>query len=153
MTERDIVKVMQMTAGGPDSPPGDCYRACVCTILGLERDDLTSPSPELPYEEWNAAWQQQLGPLGLWQVGVEMERPTSPDRWWLSPGYWIASVPSLNLGNDSDGEPIRHAVVMRGPGLIHDPALDERYTCVNLDTDVLAVRWLISTRPQPQEEA
>jgi hypothetical protein len=43
-------------------------------------------------------------------------------------GYWIAVVPSLNLGNHDDGQPVTHVIVMHDGEVVHDPGLgDKRY--------------------------
>lgn len=138
---------MQTRNGGPDSPPeeqGDCFRACICSILELPLDAFESPSPSLPYDQWNAMWQRQLMERGLWMCGIEVNSDDPP--WYASPGYWIASVPSLNLGTDDNGDPLRHAVVMRGAELAHDPAMRQRYTRSPIDV-VLGARWLVPLDP------
>lgn len=144
--------ISQTRNGGPDTPPeghGDCFRACVCSLLELPHEAFESPSPALPHNEWAVAWQRQLMERGFWMAGIEVDPDDEP--WYASPGYWIASVPSLNLGTDENGDPIRHAVVMHGTELAHDPSTQNRYTTSPIKS-VLGARWLVPLDPAPPQE-
>ena len=99
--------VRQIIFGGGK---GDCFRACVASILELPNDD------RLPNEHdgnYLLAWQEFLG-----QFGLSVEFDTT--RIWRD-GYWIASVTSKNL----DGA--THAIVMKGTQVAWDPSTKKRY--------------------------
>ena len=70
-----------------DAVKGDCFRACLTSLLGVPNDprlpDTTSP-------DWLGRWSRLLHQFGL---AVRYEKESC----WRS-GYWIASVPSLNIG-------------------------------------------------------
>lgn len=125
--------ITQTLRGGPNVEPhlrGDCFRACIASILELGHEDLPNPHDA---DHWFDAWQEALAPYGLrlieWEVSAE------PELWFE--GYWIASVPSLNLGTNDDGSPVLHCVVMRGSEFVHDPSMGKRYESV----DLAEVRW------------
>lgn len=103
----------QTLRGGPDVPPelrGDCFRACVASILNEPIESLPNP-----HDDWDAGWFKAMRKRGLQMVEANIEH-------WYPDGYWIAGLPSLNLPG------CMHAVVMRGGELIHDPSLGKKYT-------------------------
>lgn len=108
----------QTILGGGDVPPderGDCVRACITSILGLPIDAV----PNIHGEGWWDRLQEAVGKLGyaVALLDVRFEPP---------PVYWIASVPSLNLGPEPDGQEALHSVVCRGYELVHEPGIGGR---------------------------
>lgn len=104
---------MQTQDGGPDLPPeqrGDCYRACVASILNVPIDSL----PNAHGDDADDVWFRALAKLGYCRVDFNVFEQ-------VPPSYWIATVPSTMLG-------IYHAVVAKGNDLIHDPSRGRRYT-------------------------
>lgn len=92
---------------------GDCFRACMATILQLPIEVL--PNDHSPM--WPFAWKQLLRQFGLETVDGNAQGPI-----WLE-GFWIASVPSLNLP-----APSTHAIVMHNTSRVfHDPSRRKRY--------------------------
>jgi hypothetical protein len=92
-----------------DEGKGDCFRACVTSLLGIPND------PELPNVDdpaWFFKWQKFLGPLGL-EINYT-------DACWRN-GYWIASVKSKNFATCT------HAIVMQQQEVFHDPSTKARY--------------------------
>jgi len=119
----------QTLRGGGDVPPeerGDCVRACITSILGLPIDAIENTHGE--------GWWDRLRV----QVNYHGYDLAIIDTRWEPPmeAYWIATLPSLNLGPDPDGKPADHCVVARGYTLIHDPSLGEKY-----DADRWAEAW------------
>lgn len=103
----------QTLKGGADVPPnerGDCFRACVASILDEPIESLPNP-----HDNWDEGWFDAMRERGLQMVEANIEH-------WYPDGYWIAQLPSLNLPG------CMHVVVMRGGDLIHDPGLTKRYT-------------------------
>lgn len=140
--------VDQTKFGGETAPPdehGNCFAACIASLLEVPLDAVPDPSPTLPYAEWEAVWLDALSKRNLWMVGLQVDPEDPEGLWWLSPGFWIASIPSLNLVTEN-GDPDRHAVVMRGDSLAHDPSPRNRRERVDRK-DILAVRWLIPIDP------
>jgi hypothetical protein len=109
-----------------DSETGNCFEACVASLLDCELDAIPA------YTENNERMQPYLGRLDGWLRGrglavitIKVDEKTgndgvSPDR---LPDFigedtpWIASV-------DLDDAGHHHAVVMRGSRLWHDPQRD-----------------------------
>ena len=85
-------------------PGGNCFSACVASLLDLEVSDV-------PYfmasDPWWRRFEKWLLPRGYWPVMVPV------DRNWSPPGLHIL------LGDTADGTP--HSVVARGRKIVHDP--------------------------------
>ncbi|MDE2104669.1 MAG: hypothetical protein KGL39_45960 [Patescibacteria group bacterium] len=93
-----------------DKDVGDCFRACLTSILGIPND---KELPNIDKKTWFGEWNKLL----LWTgISLEFEK----DRIWRT-GYWIASVPSKNF-NDRG-----HCVVMKGDNIAHDPSTHKKY--------------------------
>ena len=110
-----------------DRGHGDCFRASLTSILGIPND------PALPGggdPEWYLKWLAFLGQFGL-TLRFKI-------RACWSEGYWIASVPSLNLG---DG--VTHAIVMHDSEVAHDPTTAKTYPTGEslLGKDVVQGGW------------
>ena len=94
-----------------DNKKGDCFRACMTSILGIPND------PKLPNIDdkgsWYLAWKKFLYPLGLDLIFEH--------RAYWRREYWIASVQSKNFANTS------HAIVMCGDKVAFDPSTKKRY--------------------------
>jgi hypothetical protein len=109
----------QTRAGGPDAPleeRGDCLDACCASILGVPIGTV----PCRHGERWWDHLHDALRPHG-YCIGV-LDMKLSPPR-----GYWIASVPSLNLVPTEGGRPVLHVVVACGDEFVHDPSKGKRY--------------------------
>ncbi len=106
--------------GGFECPPeerGDCFRACVASILELEPEALPNPHDA---QHWGNTWNLALEAIGI--------RPLWLKDWqgdWFG-GYWIACIPSVNIEGN-------HCVVMHGPKLAHDPGNGRQVESVSLD--------------------
>lgn len=125
--------VMQTKRGGEDAPleeRGDCLNAALASIL------------EVPIERVVISWSEDEHWWDSTQRAVKdhgYELVVASTHIW--PGtYWIATVPSLNLGG---GE--THAIVMRDGEVAHDPTIGaKRYevgTYID-DIDVQAA-WVL----------
>jgi hypothetical protein len=113
--------VMQTKRGGPQAPPaerGDCWDACLASILEVPITAVPVPHSDDPEHHWWDESQRALRPHGYYAVSA------NPAIW--PDGYWIAAVPSLNL-KKPDGSPVPHVVVMLGGEVAHDPCLGDRY--------------------------
>lgn len=107
----------------PTAPRGDCFRACIASILELPIE--WCPNPHDPEEHWWDAWNTWLRDRGFelveWDVGTKGVYAN------LS-GYWIATVPSLNSSASADTNLGRHCIVMYGNKIAHDPSLGKKRT-------------------------
>jgi len=93
-----------------DTEKGDCFRACLTSILGIPNDPTL---PDINNPKWKQEWDAFLGQFGLrlvFNIG---------DVW--RSGYWIAGVPSKNY-TDSN-----HAIVMKGTRIAFDPSTKKTY--------------------------
>jgi hypothetical protein len=105
-------------------PRGDCFGACVASILELPIGDVPNPAPE---EHWWDAWNEWLLLRGLQLVQWEAPEGDRPDGHRVCcrlSGYWIATVPSLNAQADP-AKPAtwgRHCIVMNGDSVAWDPS-------------------------------
>lgn len=109
----------QTRGGGPYvevSEQGDCLAACVASILDIPLADVDFPLGE----GWWERLHTKLARDGYRIANVRMDAEAPR-------GFWIATVPSLNLKPKPDDKPIRHCVVARSDSLIHDPSKAERY--------------------------
>lgn len=130
-----MLEVNQTRLGGvgpdgfPESLPkeqhGDCFAACVASILELDIEEFGEDRSPVTLEKGDR-WNRVLERFGYWIHATE---------WidWLweqipDDAYWIAAVPSQNLGcYPDDGRPIRHAVVVKGREIAWDPSLAKKY--------------------------
>lgn len=105
-SQNDIKKVDQTTFGFPG---GNCFSACIATVLGLPLDDV-------PYfigdEDWSLNFSVWLRDLGLWPLILNC----SPD--WSPSGFTIMSGQSPRCPDDPDS---LHIVVALDGEVWHDP--------------------------------
>jgi len=94
-----------------DNGIGDCFRACMATVLQLPIDVL--PNDHSP--AWHGIWAAFLG-----QFGLDLVYGGPKGAIWMG-GFWIASVKSLNYKDTT------HAIVMDGIKVFHDPSTKKRY--------------------------
>lgn len=119
---RAVKPVMQTKRGGADVAPeerGDCWSACLASILEVPIEAVAIPHSDDPDWHWWDASREALAPHGCY--------PCYADKRVYPDGYWIAQVPSLNLGTLPNGQPVPHVIVMRTGEVAHDPSLGERY--------------------------
>jgi hypothetical protein len=112
---------------------GDCFRACMATLLQLPPEVL--PNDHSP--AWPSTWHAFLS-----QFGLDIMSSHSKGAIWVD-GYWIASVKSLNYEENT------HAIVMHDTHRVyHDPSNKKRYktgaSLIGKDT-VIAGHHLIVT--------
>lgn len=86
-----------------EGPDGDCYEACLASILGLP----LAAVPPLGREGWAARLRKWLATLGLRPEFLTGAAPAPA-------GYAVASCPHFTGAN--------HAVVTLGGETVHDPS-------------------------------
>lgn len=92
---------------------GDCYRACMATLLQLPPEVLPNDFSPAHGRIWGVFLEQ----FGL---GLSYDNRADQPIWLSSP--WIASVKSLNY------EGVTHAILMHGGGIVlHDPSNKKKY--------------------------
>lgn len=122
-----MIPVMQTKRGGPDVPPeerGDCMDACLASLLEVAIGDVPVPHD---VDDWWETAQEAVARHAHRLVYLFEDQPVGVVARWLGDVYWIASVPSLNLGAKPDGTPVMHLIVMRGGEVAHDPSLGASY--------------------------
>lgn len=110
---------------------GDCFRACMATLLDLPPEVL--PNDFSP--AWPSNWQHYLRQFGL---ALSPSQPNTGPIWMDDP--WIATVKSLNYPDTL------HAILVHQANVVyHDPSTRVRYrTGTRLATDqVVAGRHLV----------
>ena len=108
--------VPMLRAGGPDAPDdqkGDCLRACFCSLLEIEPDQLEC----FHGEDWWLRYVEALRPFGVYPLVVNVDGPLY--------GYWIAEVPSWNYPDCT------HAIVMHEDTVVWDPSPGKKVTSVS----------------------
>lgn len=90
---------------------GDCFRACMATVLQLPPEVL--PNDHSP--GFHGVWARFLQQFGLDFVYG------GPKEAIFMGGFWVASVRSLNYKENT------HAIVMTGSKVYHDPSNKKRY--------------------------
>lgn len=114
-----MIPVKQTKRGGRDVPPaerGDCLSACFASLLEVPIGAVPIPHSDDPDVSWWQVMQEAVAPHGYEIAYVY------PDAAYHPAGWWVASVPSKNLGPD-----VRHVVVMSGRLVAHDPCLGDTY--------------------------
>lgn len=130
-----MIPVEQTHAGLDEQgrPHGNCFAACVASILECSLDDL----PEIRVDEddhdkrMNDALARDFGVYFVsWRLCPLGTTPVWIGDWSIPErGYWIAGVPSLNLPPDPETAwPRWHAVVMLGHEIAHDPSTKVKRT-------------------------
>jgi len=123
----------------PGEPPGNCFPACIASLLEVSISDVPQPGID-DKDDWSEYWTR----LGAWLEGLGFHLIQ------VSPGWWSTSVMSesesdLWIGSGPGPRGHRHSVVMRGAGfLVHDPhpsgvgllEVDDREYLVPLDVCV-----------------
>ncbi len=120
--------VTQTKRGGPDVAPeerGDCFDACLASLLEVAIEDVPCPHTGDWWDDAQVAVERHGYRIVL--AAHEDELRVQDLAAWFGPLYWIAGVPSLNLGTYEDGRPVAHVIVMRGGEVVHDPSLGDRY--------------------------
>jgi hypothetical protein len=116
-----VKPVRQTKRGGPNVSPderGDCWSACLASLLEVDIGDVPVPHSDDAEWHWWDATREALAPHGYHCVVADTT--VYPD------GYWLAAVPSLNLGTYDDGRPVLHIIVMYDGEVVHDPGLGEK---------------------------
>lgn len=125
------MKPVKQTIGAP--PNGNCFAACVASILEVPLTGVINPRGE----DYQDKWRQWFAKKGLTWVEVDVEALRIGRGGYThfivhKDHHWIAAVPSLNYTND-DGSHKWHSVVMKGDELAHDPSTESIYESVSLD--------------------
>jgi len=112
-----MIKVNQTTFGGKDAPlseQGDCFQACVASILEIPLEDAFDCRP-YPDETWFDKFNEWLRPRGLYCIIFDhtAEKPLACTQIL---GFAIMDCMSTTL---YQGE--HHVVVIHNQEVVHDP--------------------------------
>lgn len=149
-----MIAVTQTKTGGPDVPPderGDCFDACLASILEVGLADVPCPHTGDWWEDAQAAVARHGYRIVPAATGTPLTAREVGE--WLGPVYWIAGVESLNLGTYDDGRPVMHVIVMRGADVVHDPSLGKRHPLGPLPDDVAVIDVLLLVPLEPRAVA
>lgn len=127
-----------------DGPPGNCFAACLASLLHLPIEDV--PAPTLGDVDWSASggyWERiasWLADRGLHMVEVDRDRglvETSTVGYLTGVDwYWIAT------GLSPRGD-FLHSVIFRGRELAHDPHPSR----AGLDGGIVKAGYLVPLDP------
>ena len=150
-----MIAVTQTKRGGPDVPPeerGDCFDACLASLLEVDIREVHVPHVDAWWDRAQEVVERHGYRIVYLDYGDEGATASSLGE-WLGPLYWLAAVPSLNLGADDDGRPVRHVIVMRGCEVAHDPSLGARYPHGPLADDVAVTDVMLLVPLEPRAVA
>ena len=94
---------------------GNCFAACVASILELRLSEVCAVSPK--DETFWPQWEEWLTDRGL-ELDYERADDAPPKGYSIGQGYGDRIYPE---GHSMAGRPIAHAAVMFNGVLVHDP--------------------------------
>lgn len=139
---RRVIPVEQTVSGWGK---GNCVAACVASILELSIEEVPNFVGDYG-DDWWSAYGDWLRERGFSAVEVKLDREGINWFGTGTVGYFIATVPSLNVTDPETGEPAWHAVVMRGATLAHDPAIGKKRESVDWE-EVKLIKFLVPNNP------
>lgn len=143
---RPVRQLVEGPISGPVGERGDCFRACVASVLEIDPTDLPNPHNEdNDPGPWCKAWDSALHSYGIHVIWLNEEN-VKPWRRSPFPGYWIATVPN--------GGGAHHSIVMEAHRVVHDPSTISQITSVS-PTDIVTAAVLLPLDPaisQPTKE-
>jgi hypothetical protein len=99
---------------------GDCYRACLASLLELSPDVFPAPkSPDLPTEEWHKDYKQKLREYGIYALSFEVDKHI--ETW-----FKLFKEEGIKIYHTLTGDSPRfpgtsHSVVACNGEIVHDP--------------------------------
>lgn len=122
-----VFQTVMRSPEDPDGAPGNCFAACLASLLEISIDEVPSPSID-DREDWSAPgryWHRIsrfLHERGLHMVEIDRDRTDgvefSSAAYLEDPGfYWIAT------GLSPRGS-FLHSVICRDAQIVHDPHPD-----------------------------
>jgi len=120
-----MIKIFQTRFGGLDKPTneqGNCFQACIASILEIPLKEAFDCTPYGPSEKgtpvekdsWYVDFNKWLAERGLASIYLECSRVVPAVTQIL--GYHLAEVKSTTLKNGES-----HCVVIHNGNLVHDP--------------------------------
>jgi len=106
------MKPVKQTVFG--APLGNCFAACVASLLEMSIDEM----PSLETGHFTTIWNDWFRQRGIGMADVKAGSGA------YFPGYCIASGKSPRGGLTPSGRPIIHAVICKDMNLVYDPHPD-----------------------------
>lgn len=119
---------------------GNCFNACVASILEMPLRDVCQVLPDFTGDYW-AEWNRWLAGQGL-EIDCIMASEGAPKGFSIATGYGGRFYPE---GHARAGKPIMHAAVVFNGELVHDPFPGAK--------EFGGVRWFWTLNPLCVEEA
>lgn len=110
-----MIPVYQTRTVGNDGA-GNCFNACVASILERSLRDVCDVMPNHPGDYW-AEWNIWLADIGMEINWHDLDQPV-PKGYAIATGYGGRFYPE---GHRKAGQPISHAVVVFNGEPVHDP--------------------------------
>lgn len=117
---------------------GNCYAACIATLLEIKLSEVPELDTEKPEDFWKTVrnWLESKG-YALVHVGPSISR-------YLYNAYYIASGPSPRLNG------ILHACIYKGDEPVFDPAPDNLFFGGKEFTEIDLLVPIFSPPPTPE---
>ena len=117
--------ITQTTFGWPH---GNCYAACVASILEIPIEACPVVAPD---QDWNMVWNAWFKQHGLARLTFGTSKGFRPN------GYYIACGPTPRELFNEQGERVHHAVVAYDNAIVHDPHPEQRFLQEMTEADVI----------------
>lgn len=119
---------------------GDCLRAVVASMLGLDVEDVPHEHRQMTMDESCQLLDKWLLKQGVHRIGVGLVASSVEDALTMG-SAWSNGVPYMFTGSSKNGT--NHVVIAQGDKIIHDPALDDSGIVGPNDVGQYIVEWLI----------
>jgi hypothetical protein len=126
-----MIRVDQTTFG---KPAGNCFAACVASLLELRLEDVPFFMDAGPGGEWFDAFNAWLKTRGLYSLQFLVSNPNTPGQEWFPAGLHLMGGASPRHPVDSG---ILHCVVADNGEIIHDPNPARTGLLTKLDVQIV----------------
>jgi len=98
---------------------GDCFRACIASLLDLEAAEVPHTDAEITFGEWDTMYRDFLHDRGYRKIALPLVASSLEEALSITAG-WADGLPYIFSGACRRG--IAHAVIAQHGKIIHDPA-------------------------------
>lgn len=117
-----MIEVQQTILHDPDNGQfGDCYRACLASILELPIEGIPPPPPSHDKDAWWGVYMPWLRSRGLLPITIPVNDQMDGKRWRELFEWWGADVYHIISGDSPRFPGTRHAIVGMNGKPVWDP--------------------------------
>lgn len=110
---------MKFVSGICLGPWGDCFRACIASLLDLEVTEVPHVNADITFEEWDKMYRDFLHDRGYRKIALPLVASSPEEALSITAG-WADGLPYIFSGADRLGSG-SHAVIAQHGKIIHDP--------------------------------